>query len=151
MLRGSEKERAIVVRPEVNLRPDLGVITARHVVRNEIDQRLELVGAEAREEGFEFREALRRIDRVVGTDIEVILDRIGAAGDPLEQNRVVGRLANIRMIGAGRLLQDARQPDVGKTEGVERGERRIIDVVEFADAVDGESAIGLAGFVQVAE
>ena len=106
---------------------------------------------QAIEQRLEFRQPLLGINRVIWGNVEVILDRIRAARDAFEQIGIVRRLADVGIVGARGLLQHAGQPDMREPELLERGERGIVDLVEFADAVDREGAVRLPGLVHVAE
>lgn len=112
------------------------------MVRHEVDQRFHPVRVHLPEQRLEFREPLLRLDRVVGADVEVILDRVGTAGEALEQIRVGGRLTRGRVIGRGSLLEHAGQPDVRESHPADRGERGVVDVVEFPHPVLRDGAFG---------
>src|ERR1017187_2461261 len=121
------------------------------MIRNEVDQRLHSVLMNTNEKRFEFVEASLRVAGVIRANIEVIFDGVRTSGDAFEQSRIIRRLADARIIGRGRLLQDSSEPDVGEahlTDGIERG---VVDVVKFAGTVFGQSAVRFARFVYVAE
>ena len=108
----------------------------------------EAVRLAAVEQRAELVEALVRILRVVRADVEVVADRVRAAGDPLEDVRVVG--GALRVGCAAGLFEHAGEPEVGEAH-VERRERGGVDVGELAAAVLREGPVGLAGLVGVAE
>src|SRR5688572_30285830 len=79
-----EEPGHVVTRAKIAIRFDTRVTTARHVIRHEIDDGFQAAGMEALEKLAEFLLALRRFLGVIRTDVEVILDRVGTAGEPLE-------------------------------------------------------------------
>ena len=119
------------------------------MVWNEIDDHPEPVPLAAVQQRLEFLHALVRIRRVIRADIEVVLDRIRTAREPLENVRIICGAVRIRR--AARLLEHAGQPEVGKTHFLERVQRRRVDVVKLAASVLLDRAVGLAGLVGVPE
>ena len=121
------------------------------MIWNEVDQRLHSVLMNANEKRFEFIETSLRVVGVIRANVEVIFDGVRTSGDAFEQIWIVRRLTDARVIGPGRLLQDSSEPEVGEAhlaDGVERG---VVDVVKFAGAVLGQSAVWFAHFVYVTE
>src|SRR5437764_460565 len=100
---------------EVALRFDARPIASRNVVGDQIDNRFQSMGVQSFDELPEFGEPLGGIYRVVRADIEVILDRVRAASESLQQIGVVSRLTKFGIISRGRLLQNAGQPNVAET------------------------------------
>jgi hypothetical protein len=121
------------------------------MIGHEIDDRLQPVSVEPLDQLLKFLKSVHGICRVIRTDIEVILDRIRTAREPFQEIGVIRRLAKFRVIGRGRLLKNSGEPDMGESHLANRGEGRVIDVREFADAIFCEGAVSLPGFVRVAE
>jgi len=91
VLRRKEHAR-VVARAEVQLRLDVRVVRARHVVGHEVDDHLHPRVVDALDQRGKFAQPLRRIQRVIGAHVEVVFDRVEAAGLALEHVGVVGRL-----------------------------------------------------------
>ena len=53
------------------------------------------MAVDAPEQRLKFREPVLRLDGVVGANVEVILDRVGTAREPLEQIGIRGRLSHV--------------------------------------------------------
>src|SRR5205807_9314744 len=98
-----------------------------------------------------FLETLCRLLGVIRTNVEVILDRVRAAGHAFEQIGIVRRLADARVIGAGGLLQNAGKPNMSETHFAQRTQCRVIDVVKLTDAIFADRSIGLARFINIAK
>ena len=100
---------------------------------------------------FEFREAFRRLFRIVGADIEVILDRVRAAGQALEKIGIIGRFADLRVGGGCGLLEHARKPEMGETHLAQFGQERVVEILEFSAAILRDGAAGFARFIHIPE
>ena len=61
---------------------------------------------DAGKELLELVEALLRIVRIIGADVEIIFDGVRTASETFEQIRVICGLTDIRIISCRRLLQD---------------------------------------------
>jgi len=96
----------IAFRPKVLVRFNVGVVTACHVIRDEIDQRLHVIFVNSFQQRFEFAETFVRLFGVIGTNVEIILDGVRAAPETFEQIGIIGGLADLRIISRSRLLQD---------------------------------------------
>ncbi len=81
---------------------------------------------DALKERAKFLDSLRGVGGVIGRDVEVIANRVGAAGDAFEEIGVVRGLADAGIISAGGLLQHAREPEVAAAHerAAKQGRRR---------------------------
>ena len=147
----AEEFRAVVGGAEGEVGAHGGAVAARDMVRDEVDEDFQAGIVDAGDGGLEFLEALRGVRGVVGRDIEIVADRIGASRKALQEVGVVGRLADIGVVGGCGLLMDAGEPDVRGAEFFDFGDGGFVEVVEFPDAVFLEEAVWFAGFVGVAE
>src|SRR5437870_4869008 len=77
---------------KVQFRFDVRIVTARHMIWNKVDERFQSMIVNAFEEGFEFVETILRLLRVIGANVEVVLDCKRTARDPFEQIGIVRRL-----------------------------------------------------------
>ncbi len=68
---------------EIAVRFDAGVATARHVIRDKIDDRLEIVRVQPFEQLSKFLQPIGWFLRVIRADVEIILDRVRTAGESL--------------------------------------------------------------------
>ena len=94
----------VTLGPEILIGLDVGVVTASDMIRDEVDHCLHPVLMHSTEQALEFIQALGRIPGVIGAEVEVVLNRIGAPGEAFEQVRVVSGLTDGGIIGSRRLL-----------------------------------------------
>ena len=105
--------------------------------------------AAALEQALELIHPLLGIHRVVRADIEVVLDRIGASRNALEDVGIIRRA--VRVGSTTRLLEHAGQPNVRKAHRGDGLKRSVIDLCKFTAAVFGHRATGFAGLIGVAK
>jgi hypothetical protein len=141
----------LVVFAEVALGMDNGGVAAGDVVGYEINKDAEVLLFGAGEESFEFVESLGRVDGVVGADIVVVANGVGATRDAFEEVGIVGGKLKGGVVASGGLAIDARDPDRIEAELLEGGESGVVEIGKFSTAVLFESAIGDASGVGVAE
>ena len=130
---------------------DDGGVAAGDVVGDEIDEDAEVLFFGTGEESFELVEPLGGIDGVVGADIVVVADGVGAAGDAFEEVGIVGRKLQRGVVASGGLAVDAGDPDGVEAELFNRGESGVVEVGKFSATVLFESAVRDASGVGVAE
>ncbi len=130
---------------------DDGGVTAGDVVGNEIDKDAEVLFFGTGEESFELVETLGGIEGVVGADIVVVADGVGAAGDALEKVGIVGRKLQRGVVAGGGLAVDTGDPDGVEAELFDRGEGVVVEVGKLSATVLFEGTIGDASGVGVAE
>ena len=148
---GIEELVPVIVGPEGEFRSYVRSVAARHMVGHEVDEHFHALGMDAVDHRFEFFAALGRIVGVIGRDVEVVADGVRTAGHAFEQIGVVGRFADVRIIGGRGLLEDTGDPDVGETHGLEFAEGGVIEVAELARTVLGDRCVRLARLVGVSE
>jgi hypothetical protein len=128
-----------------------GGVTAGDVVGDEIDKDAEVLFFGTGEESFELVEPLGGIEGVVGADIVVVADGVGAAGDALEKVGIVGRKLKGGVVAGGGLAVDTGDPDGVEAELFDRGEGGVVEVGKLSATVLFEGTIGDASGVGVAE
>ena len=114
---------------------DDGGVTAGDVVGDEIDKNAEVLFFGTGEESFELFEPLGGIDGVVGADIVVVADSVGAASDALEKVGIVGGKLQRGVVAGGGLAVDACDPDGVEAELFDRGEGGVVEVGKFSATV----------------
>jgi len=108
----------VVVSAEIEFGEDVRGIGTRDVIGDEIDEGNEPIPVATIEEVAELHEAIGRIPGVIGGDIEVIPDGVGAAGEAFEE---VGRIGRPFWVGcAAGVLKHAGEPEVGESEVLDR-------------------------------
>ena len=130
---------------------DDGGVTAGDVVGDEIDKNAEVMFFGTGKESFELVEPLGGIEGVVGADIVVVADGVGAAGDALEKVGIVGRKLQRGVVAGGGLAVDASDPDGVEAELFDRDEGYVVEIGKFSATVLFEGTIGDASGVGVAE
>ena len=141
----------LVVFTEVAFGMDNRGVAAGDVVRYKIDKDAEVLFFGAGEESFELVESLGGIDGVVGADIVVVANGVGATRDAFEEVGIVGGELKGGVVASSGLAIDARDPDGIEAELLEGGESGVVEIGKFSTAVLFESAIGDASGVGVAE
>jgi hypothetical protein len=141
----------LVVFSEIAFGMDDGGVTAGDVVGDEINKDAEVLFFGTAEESFELVEPLGGIEGVVGADIVVVADGVGAAGDALEKVGIVGRKLQRGIVAGGGLAVDASDPDGVEAELFDRGEGGVVEIGKFSATVLFEGTIGNASGVGVAE
>ena len=126
-------------------------VATGNVVRYKIDKDAEVLLFGAGEESFELVESLGGIDGVVGADIVVVANGVGATRDAFEEVGIVGGELKGGVVASSGLAIDARDPDGIEAELLEGGESCVVEIGKFSTAVLFESAIGDASGVGVAE
>jgi hypothetical protein len=140
-----------VVFTEVALGMDNRGVAAGDVVRYKIDKDLEVLFFGAGEESLELVESFGGIDGVVGADIVVVANGVGATRDAFEEVGIVGGKLNGGVVASSGLAIDARDPDRIEAELLEGGESCVVEIGKFSTTVLFESAIGNASGVGVTE
>jgi hypothetical protein len=141
----------LVVFAEITLGMDNGGVATGDVVRYKIDKDTEVLFFGAGEECFKLVESLGGIDGVVGADIVVVANGVGATRDAFEEVGIVGGELKGGVVASSGLAIDARDPDGIEAELLEGGESCVVEIGKFSTAVLFESAIGNASGVGVAE
>jgi hypothetical protein len=121
------------------------------VVRYKIDKDAEVLLFGAGEESFELVESLGGVYGVVGADIVVVANGVGATRDAFEEVGIVGGKLKGGVVASRGLAVDARDPDGIETELLEGGESGVVEIGEFTATILFESAIGNASGVGVAK
>ena len=141
----------LVVFSEVALGMDNGGVATGNVVGYKINKDAEVLLFGAGEERFELVESFGGIDGVVGADIVVVANRVGATRDAFEEVGIVRGKLKGGVVASGGLAVDARDPDGIEAELLEGGESGVVEIVKFSAAVLLESAVRDASGVGVAE
>jgi len=141
----------LVVFAEVALGMDNRGVAAGDVVRYKIDKDAEVLLFGTGEESFEFVEPLGRVDGVVGADIVVVSNGVGATRDAFEEVGIVRGKLEGGVVASSGLAIDARDPDGIKAELLEGAESGVVEIGKFSTAVLFQSAIGDASGVGVSE
>jgi hypothetical protein len=141
----------LVVFAKVPFGVDNRRIATGNVVRYKIDKDAEVLLFGTGEESFEFVDSLGGVDGVVGADIVVVANGVGAARDPFEEVGIVGGKLKGGVVASSGLAINARDPDRIEAELLEGGESCVVEIGKFSTAVLFESAIGDASGVGVAE
>jgi hypothetical protein len=141
----------LVVFAEVALGMDNGGVAAGNVVGYKIDKDTEVLLFGAGEESFELVESLGGVYGVVGADIVVVANGVGATRDAFEEVGIVGGKLKGGVVASCGLAVDARDPDRIEAELLEGGESSVVEIGKFSTAVLFEGAIGNASGVGVAE
>ena len=126
-------------------------VATGNVVRYKIDKDAKVFLFGAGEESFELVESLRGVYGVVGADIVVVANGIGATRDAFEEVGIVRGKLKGGVVASRGLAIDARDPDRIEAELLEGGESGVVEIGKFSTAVLFESAIGDASGVGVAE
>ena len=119
------------------------------MIGHEINQQGESSRLHPGRQCLKLLDPLRGIVGVVRTHIKVVPYGIRAACNALEQVRVIRWLVQIAVVGCRRLLEDARQPDVGEPVGAEFFQNTRTQVAELSRAVHRQSAIGCSCIVLI--
>jgi len=141
----------LVVFAEVTLGVNNRCVATGNVVRYKIDKDAEVFLFGTGEESFELVEPLGGIKGVVGADVVVVANGVGATRDAFEEVGIVGGKLKGGVVASGGLAVDARDPDSIETELLERGESGVVEIGKFSTAVLFESAVRDASGVGVAE
>jgi hypothetical protein len=141
----------LVVFAEVALGMDNGGVAAGDVVGYEINKDAEVLLFGAGEESFEFVESLGRVDGVVGADVVVVANGVGATRDAFEEVGIVGGKLKGGVVASRGLAVDARDPDGIEAELLEGGESSVVEIGKFSTTVLFECAVRDASGVGVAE
>jgi hypothetical protein len=131
----------LVVFAEVTLGMDNRRVTTGNVVRYKIDKDAEVLLFGAGEESFEFFEPFGRVDGVVGADIVVVANGVGATRDAFEEVGIVGGEFKGGVVASCGLAIDARDPDGIEAELLEGCESGVVEIGKFSTAVLFEGAI----------
>ena len=132
----------LVVFAEVTLGMDNGGVAAGDVVGYKINKDAEVFLFGAGEESFELVESLGGVYGVVGADIVVVANGVGATRDAFEEVGIVGGKLKGGVVASSGLAIDARDPDGIEAELLEGGEGGVVEIGKFSTAVLFESAIG---------
>jgi hypothetical protein len=146
-----EEFSGLVVFAKVPLGVDNRRVATGNVVRYKIDKDAEVLLFGAGEESFEFFEPLCRVDGVVGADVVVVANGVGATCDAFEEVGIVGGELKGGVVASSGLPVDARDPDGIEAELLEGCESGVVEIGKFSTAVLFESAIGDASGVGVSE
>jgi len=141
----------LVVFAEVALGMDNRGVATSNVVRYKINKDAEVFIFGAGEESFELVEPLCRIDGVVGADIVVVANGVGATRDAFEEVGIVRGKLEGGVVASSGLAIDARDPYGIKAELLEGAESCVVEIGKFSTAVLFESAIRDASGVGVSE
>jgi hypothetical protein len=141
----------LVVFAEITLGMDNRGVAAGNVVGHKIDKDSEVLLFGASEESFKFFEPLSRVDGVVGADIVVVANGVGATCDAFEEVGIVGGKLKGGVVTSSGLPVDARDPDGIEAELLEGCESGVVEIGKFSTTVLFESAIGDASGVGVSE
>jgi len=141
----------LVVFAEVALGMDNRGVATGDVVGYKIDKDAEVFLFGAGEESFELVETLGGIGGVVGADIVVVANGVGATRDAFEEVGIVGGKLKGGVVASGGLAVDARDPDRIEAELLEGSESGVVEIGKFSTTVLFESSIGNASGVGVAE
>ena len=144
-----KKNIAAVIRAKRMLWPHIGAVGPRDMIRHEVDDHLESMLAAALKQTFELIHPFLGIHRVIRADIEVVLDRIGASRNALEDVGIIRR--TVRVCRTAGLLQHTGEPNVREAHRGDRSERSVIDLCKFPASVFGHRAARLADLVGVAK
>jgi hypothetical protein len=146
-----EEFSGLVVFAEVTLGMDNRGVAAGDVVRYKIDKDAEVLLFGTGEESFEFFEPLGRVNGVVGADIVVVANGVGATRDAFEEVGIVGGEFKGGVVASSGLPVDARDPDGIEAELLEGCESGVVEIGKFSAAVLFEGAIRDASRVGVSE
>jgi hypothetical protein len=127
-----------------------GVATG-DVVGYKINKDAEVLLFGAGEESFELVESVGGVYGVVGADIVVVANRVGATRDAFEEVGIVGGKLKGGVVASCGLAIDARDPDGIEAEQLEGSESGVVEIGKFSAAVLLESAVRDASGVGVAE
>jgi hypothetical protein len=141
----------LVVFAEVALGMDNGGVAAGNVVGYKIDKDTEVLLFGAGEESFELVESLGGVYGVVGADIVVVANGVGATRDAFEEVGIVRGKLKGGVVASRGLTVDARDPDGIETELLEGSESGVVEIGKFSTTVLFESSVGNASGVGVAE
>ena len=146
-----EEFGGLVVFAEVTLGMDNRGVATSNVVRYKINKDAEVLLFGSGEESFELVESLGGIDGVVGADIVVVANGVGATRDAFEEVGIVRGKLEGGVVASSGLAVDTRDPNGIEAELLEGGESGVVEIGKFSTAVLFESAIGDASGVGVAE
>jgi hypothetical protein len=141
----------LVVFAEVAFGMDNRRVATGNVVRYKINKDAEVLLFGAGEESFEFVESVGGVYGVVGADIVVVANSVGATCDAFEEVGIVGGKLKGRVVASCGLAIDACDPDGIETELLEGSESCVVEIGKFSTTVLFESAIGNPSRVGVAE
>lgn len=141
----------LVVFTEVALGMDNRGVATSNVVRYKIDKDAEVFLFGAGKESFEFVEPLGGVDGVVGANIIVVANGVGATCDAFEEVGIVGGKLKGGVVASCGLAVDARDPDRIEAELLEGGESSVVEIGKFSTTVLLKSPVEDAGGVGVAE
>jgi hypothetical protein len=141
----------LVVFAEVTLGMDNRRVTTGNVVRYKIDKDAEVLIFSTGEESFEFFEPLGRVNGVVGADVVVVANGVGATRDAFEEVGIVRGKLEGGVVASSGLAVDTRDPNGIEAELLEGGESGVVEIGKFSTAILFESAIGDASGVGVAK
>ena len=130
-----EEFGCLVVFTEVSLGMDNRGVAAGDVVRYKIDKDAKVFLFGAGEESFELVESLGGIDGVVGADIVVVANGVGATRDAFEEVGIVGGKLKGGVVASSGLAIDARDPDGIEAELLEGAESGVVEIGKFSTAV----------------
>ena len=119
------------------------------MIRHKINHQRQSCSLHARSQCFKLFKSLGRIIRKIGRHIEVIADRVRAAGNPLEEIWIVRRLPYLAVVCRGRLLENTSQPNVAVAIRFQPRQNRRRQVAEFTRAILDNRAVDLSRLVFV--
>ena len=105
------------------------------MVGDEIHEDFQVVLFGAGEQRLKLFDALGGIHGVVGTNVEIIADRIWTAGDALQEVGVVGGKPEGRVVAGGGLTEDAGHPNSVEAELFEGSQGPVVEIGKLAAAV----------------
>ena len=146
-----EEFGGLVVFAKVPLGVDNRGVATGNVVRYKIDKDPEVLLFGAGEESLELVDSLGGVYGVVGADIVVVANGVGATRDAFEEVGIVGGELKGGVVASSGLAIDARDPDSIEAELLEGGESCVVEIGKFSTTVLFESAIGDASGVGVAK
>ena len=149
---GCEATACIIVLTKVAHVGRLGiaVVSACHMVGHKVHNQSQASLVCAVEQVLKFGHAFIDVDGQVGVNVVVVLDGIGRTSAALNNGRVVGGNAVLRIVGLRGVLEQARVPNVGIAKLADAAEDGSGEVVHFAAAVLLDAAAGYVGRLLVA-
>jgi hypothetical protein len=141
----------LVVFTEVALGMDNRRVATGNMVRYKIDKDAEVFLFGAGEESFELVESVGGVYGVVGADIVVVANGVGATRDAFEEVGIVGGKLKGGVVASSGLAIDARDPDGIEAKLLEGRESDVVEIGTFSTTVLFESSVGNASGVGVAK
>jgi hypothetical protein len=126
-------------------------VATGNVVRYKIDKDAEVLLFGASEESLELVESAGGVDGVVGADVVVVANGVGATRDAFEEVGIVGGEFKGGVVASSGLPVDARDPDGIEAELLEGCESGVVEIGKFSAAVLFEGAIRDTSRVSVSE